>query len=177
MANLIKMQRLGQHYVEKTIPWLKVRWAGFASALALYILRIYVRQGFFVVTYGLGIYLLNLLIGFLSPAIDPETENAALPTSDREEFRPFTRKLPEFKFWVAATRAVLASLFMTLFQMFDLPVFWPILLVYFLLLVFMTMKDRVKHMMKHKYIPFSVGKQTYGELTKVKPGGGKKSDK
>jgi len=36
-------------------------------------------------------------------------------------------------------------------------------------------------MIKHKYIPFSFGKKTYGELTKVKvpgaKGGGGKDDK
>ncbi len=28
-------------------------------------------QGWYIVTYGLGIYLLNLLLAFLSPKIDP----------------------------------------------------------------------------------------------------------
>lgn len=31
-------------------------------------------QGFYIVTYGLGIYLLNLLIAFLSPQVDPAQE-------------------------------------------------------------------------------------------------------
>merc|ERR1712190_542001 len=110
-------------------------------------------------------------IGFLSPAVDPDTEGLTLPTRN-EEFRPFSRKLPEFKFWTAAFRAVIASFTMTVFQLFDLPVFWPILLAYFILLLVLTLKDRVRHMIKHKYIPFSVGKQTYGDLTKMKlPGG------
>merc|ERR1712137_1152757 len=99
----------------------------------------------------------------------------ALPTKETGEYRPFTRKLPEFKFWVSALRGVLCAMTMTFFDFFDLPVFWPILLAYFILLFVLTAKDRVKHMIKHKYIPFSIGKQTYGELTKVKAGG--KDDK
>merc|ERR1739845_57344 len=112
--------------------------------------------------------LLNLLINFLSPAVDPDTEDGpVLPTSDGE-FRPFTRKLPEFKCWLNAFRAMMCSLIMTFFDIFDLPVFWPILLAYFILLLVLTLKDRVKHMYKFNYVPWSAGKQTYGELTKLK---------
>merc|ERR1719161_3075642 len=172
---LAKFKRLQQHYLDKSILWPKARWVSLAVALVIYCLRVYLLKGFYVVTYGLGIYLLNLLISFLSPAVDPDTDGlegseTVLPTNDGE-YRPFTRKLPEFKFWVSAARAVLLSLVLTLFSVFDLPVFWPILLAYFILLVVLTMKDRVKHMIKHKYIPFSFGKQTYGDLTKMQPPG------
>ena len=58
---------------------------------------------------------------------------------------------------------------MTFFPVFDVPVFWPILLMYFIMLFTMTMKQQLRHMIKHKYVPFSWGKQTYG-----KGGGGGK---
>jgi hypothetical protein len=51
------------------------------------------------VTYALGIYNLNLLLGFLTPQIDPELEGPTLPSRSEDEFRPFARRLPEFKFW------------------------------------------------------------------------------
>lgn len=52
------------------------------------------------VTYGLSIYNLNLLIGFLTPQFDPESEGPHLPTSNADaEFKPFIRRLPEFKAW------------------------------------------------------------------------------
>eukprot|EP00440_Ansanella_granifera_P075916 gb/GFBE01082386.1/.p1 GENE.gb/GFBE01082386.1/~~gb/GFBE01082386.1/.p1 ORF type:complete len:192 (+),score=48.07 gb/GFBE01082386.1/:1-576(+) len=175
---LAGVQRRFQHYVDKTTVWVKLRWATLAILLVLYGARVFLVQGFYIVTYGLGIYMLNLLIGFLSPAVDPETEEEAeLPTRENTEFRPFTRKLPEFKFWFSATRAVLISIVMTFFRAFDLPVFWPILLAYFIILVVLTMKDRVRHMMKHKYVPFSLGKQTYGECAKVDVPGGAKGGK
>ena len=47
----------------------------------------------------------------------------------------------------------------TFFPIFDVPVFWPILLLYFFVLFFITMKRQVKHMIKHKYIPFDLGKK------------------
>ncbi|KAM1866494.1 hypothetical protein ACFX13_009338 [Malus domestica] len=58
-------------------------------------------SGFYDVSYGLGIYVLNLLIGFFSPQVDPELESMdgpSLPTSGYDEFKPFVRHLPEFKF-------------------------------------------------------------------------------
>lgn len=44
--------------------------------------------------------MLNLLISFLSPAVDPaeEDDDEELPLNDGEH-KPFIRKLPEFKFW------------------------------------------------------------------------------
>ncbi len=56
-------------------------------------------QGFYIVTYALGIYNLNLLLGVLTPQIDPELEGPTLPSNSEDEFRPFVRRLPEFKFW------------------------------------------------------------------------------
>ena len=43
-------------------------------------------------------------------------------------------RLPEFKFWFSAQRAILFSIGSTFFQMFNVPVFWPILVVYFIVL-------------------------------------------
>mmetsp|Transcript_11186 Transcript_11186/g.33064 ORF Transcript_11186/g.33064 Transcript_11186/m.33064 type:complete len:196 (+) Transcript_11186:83-670(+) len=182
-AKVALFQQVLQRYLDKTVVWIYTRWITLACLLVAYGARVWMKHGFYVVTYGLGIYMLNLFINFLSPAVDPESEEGmSLPTKDGE-FRPFTRKLPEFKCWWSALRATCAALSMTLFELFDLPVFWPILLAYFILLMVLTLKDRIKHMIKHKYLPFSLGKQTYGELTKMKkagtagPGKGGKDDK
>ncbi|EPR59845.1 putative RER1 protein [Toxoplasma gondii TgCatPRC2] len=162
------LSRLGSSYLDATTLYPKTRWLAFFLLLALYVVRVYMLAGFFVVTYGLGIYLLNLLIGFISPQIDPETDEFVLPVRESEEYRPFQRQLPEFKCWLAGTRAVLISVALTFFSVFDLPVFWPILLVYFILLFVLTMKEQIKRMIKYKYLPFSWGKQTYGDITRGK---------
>ena len=88
------------------------------------------HRGFYIVTYGIGIFNLNLIIGFLSPQVDPETDGPSLPTKSDEEFKPFVRRLPEFKFWYSATRSIIIGFFMTFFSVFNVPVFWPILLIY-----------------------------------------------
>lgn len=94
--------RTFQYYLDRSTPHMVQRWLGTLAVAAIYMLRVYYVQGFYIVSYGLGIYILNLLIGFLSPKIDPELEvldGASLPTKGSDEFRPFVRRLPEFKFW------------------------------------------------------------------------------
>jgi len=39
-----------------------------------------------------------------------------------EEFRPFVRRLPEFKFWYQSQRAVTFAFGATFFQFFNVPV-------------------------------------------------------
>ena len=155
------VDRLYTHFVDRTVIWGKARWASFAGALLLYILRVWLIDGFYIITYALGIYLLNLLIGFLSPSVDPEDGlgDVSLPSSETDEFRPFTRKLAEFQFWLGGIKSVLISIFLTFFKFFDLPVFWPILLFYFIFLFFITMKQQIMHMIKHKYVPWSTGQK------------------
>ncbi|KAH8066230.1 ATPase [Aureococcus anophagefferens] len=114
------------------------------------------------VTYGLGIFLLNNFIGFLSPQVDPESDGPLLPVSGDGDFKPSAGALPapagalaladaatqvpEFKFWYSSTKGVVVAFFMTFFS---IPVFWPILLIYFFALFFLTMKRQIKHMIKH----------------------------
>merc|ERR1712154_369289 len=108
------------------------RWLAFGFLAFLYLLRVWYLQGFYIVTYGLGIYLLNLFIGFLQPQDDMDNDGPRLPMHGGadEEFRPFVRRVPEFKFWWSATKAVILAMTLTLFSIFDVPVFWPILLLY-----------------------------------------------
>lgn len=88
-----------QYYLDRSSPHVSARWGALAVMMAFYLLRVFLIKGFFIVTYGLGIYNLNLLLGFLTPQFDPETEGPELPTKSDQEFRPFVRRLPEFKFW------------------------------------------------------------------------------
>lgn len=150
-----------QVLLDRSTPHIVGRWIAFVFLMGMYTLRVYLVNGWYIVTYGLGIYLLNNLIGFLSPQVDPDSEGPCLPTRDSEEFRPFSRRLPEFKFWYASARAVCVSFFLTFFQIFDIPVFWPILLLYFIALFILTMKRQIKHMIKHNYVPWASGKKRF----------------
>ena len=46
----------------------------------------------------------------------------------------------------------------TLFPFLDVPVFWPILFLYWLALATFTLRRQIKHMIKHRYVPFDFGK-------------------
>ena len=59
---------------------------------------------------------------------------------------------------------------------FNIPVFWPILLMYFIALFVLTMKRQIKHMIKYRYVPFSFGKTRY-KGKEEGSGGGSKDDK
>lgn len=61
--------RKWQYLLDKSSPHVLFRWIGFGVAFFLYGLRVYFLNGWFIVTYGLGIYLLNQFIGFLSPQV------------------------------------------------------------------------------------------------------------
>lgn len=113
-----------------------MRWGLAISLIILFVWRVIYTQvcvicinlytkiafkGFYIVTYALFIYYLNLFLAFLTPKIDPaleldsdgnilkrlaglriqilDDEGPVLPRSNNEEFRPFMRRLPEFKFW------------------------------------------------------------------------------
>ncbi|KAK9670346.1 hypothetical protein RND81_13G195400 [Saponaria officinalis] len=159
----LAVSRRFQHFLDKSTPHILYRWIGLCLIALIYAVRVYFVQGFYIVSYGLGIYLLNLLIGFLSPQVDPEiqelTDGPSLPTRGSDEFRPFVRRLPEFKFWYSITKAFCIAFVMTFFSVFDVPVFWPILLFYWFVLFTLTMRRQIHHMVKYKYVPFSFGKK------------------
>lgn len=172
---VLKLKVTYQKLVDQLVPHKFYRWVAFGAILALFMLRIVVVQGWYIICYALGIYLLNLFLAFLTPKFDPSLEQESrsenleegvpedgqIAPEDEEEFRPFIRRLPEFKFWHNATRATVLSLFLSFWSIFDIPVFWPILLVYFITLFALTMRKQIQHMMKYRYLPFDFGKAKY----------------
>lgn len=94
----------------------------------------------------------------------------------------------------SGTRAVVVAFVLTLFPIFNIPVFWPILVMYFIILFSITMKRQImvcnnpvlyvqilshmsdghfvslslQHMIRYRYLPFSYGKRQYkGKETTV----------
>lgn len=161
-------------FLDQSVPHTAPRWFFIAFLILLFIWRIwycstYYNTGFEIICYGLFIYALNLFIGFLSPqdGIPDTTGQTDGGELDGGEYRPFRRKLPEFKCWKSLLHSIFFSFFCTFFPFLSIPVFWPILVIYALILFFLTMKRRVLHMIRHKYIPFSWGKKTYGKRENV----------
>ncbi|XP_050310156.1 protein RER1 isoform X4 [Anthonomus grandis grandis] len=162
-----RLSQLHQATLDKWTPHSHIRWCSTVALLLLFGLRVVLSQGWYIVTYALGIYHLNLFIAFLTPKIDPamdfdaEDNSPGLPTKANEEFKPFIRRLPEFKFWYSITKSTLIGLVCTFFDCFNIPVFWPILVMYFITLFCITMKRQIRHMIKYRYLPFTHGKPKY----------------
>ena len=51
---------------------------------------------------------------------------------------------------------------LTFNEAFNVPVYWPLLLVYFFLIFVLTMRRQINHMIKYKYLPWDAGKVKYG---------------
>eukprot|EP00825_Cyclidium_porcatum_P051337 TRINITY_DN9412_c0_g1_i2.p2 TRINITY_DN9412_c0_g1~~TRINITY_DN9412_c0_g1_i2.p2 ORF type:complete len:139 (+),score=23.95 TRINITY_DN9412_c0_g1_i2:100-516(+) len=111
-----------------------------------------------------GLYLLHLSVQFFTPVGLPEADeeddeddqlnNVKLPETQQESHEdrgPLIRSMGEFKFWQNATLASLGSIVCSYSQLFDLPVFWPFLLAYFIMLFILTIKRQIRHMFKYNY--------------------------
>lgn len=90
-----------QQFLDQTAPFKLYRWLALGAVVLLYATRVFILKGFYIVTYALGIYNLNLLLGFITPSVDPELEGPVLPQRSDDEYRPFRRRLQEMKFWCA----------------------------------------------------------------------------
>ncbi|KAH3669923.1 hypothetical protein OGATHE_002735 [Ogataea polymorpha] len=151
-----------QRYLDIATPHTVYRWAATYVLMFLFALRIVLCEGWYIVCYTWAIYLLSMLLQFLTPKFDPsleqEYENESIEegtakmTDKDDEFRPFIRRLPEFRFWLNATRGTVIALVCSLFRVFDIPVFWPILLIYFVILFTLTMRRQIQHMIKSPMI-------------------------
>uniref|UniRef100_A0A7S1QI52 Protein RER1 n=2 Tax=Neobodo designis TaxID=312471 RepID=A0A7S1QI52_NEODS len=154
-----------QKLLDRSVPHTLGRWIGFACLLLLYILRVALHGGFYVVTYGMCVHLLYLLVLFLTPldapADDDADADAVLASKAGDEFKPYVPKVQEFKVWYGMMRVVCIAFACTLFEVLDIPVFWPILLIYFVGLFMAQMSARIKHMIKFKYVPWDRKKPRY----------------
>ncbi|XP_037907821.1 protein RER1 isoform X2 [Hermetia illucens] len=169
----IRLSQTYQSFLDRLTPHTKFRWVAAVVLILVFLLRIFIYQGWYIVTYALGIYHLNLFIAFLTPKIDPALDfddegGPELPTKANEEFRPFIRRLPEFKFWYAVVKSTVIGLICTFFEVFDVPVFWPILVMYFITLFCITMKRQIMHMIKYRYLPFTHNKPRYQRVNDAK---------
>ncbi|KAF6820532.1 Protein RER1 [Colletotrichum musicola] len=172
-AHTSKIQRHYQALLDQSTPFVLYRWISTGLFLIIFFARVFLAQGWYIVAYALGIYLLNLFLAFLQPKFDPSNEAldnemedgsvGTLPTKQDEEFRPFIRRLPEFKFWYWATRAILIAFFCSWWEIFNVPVFWPVLVMYWFILFFLTMRKQIQHMIKYRYVPFTFGKKNYAK--------------
>lgn len=165
MCNQHTAWQLLQTLQDKLLPHQRLRWVATTLFLALYVLRVVWIGGFYVVSYCLAVFVLSQGLHFLTPLQadleDEQADQPVLPIRSADEFRPFLRKLSEFLFWRNVCLALLSAGLLTFVEALDIPVFWPVLLMYFLVLFLSTMRRQLSHMAKHGYLPFDLGKKHY----------------
>ena len=142
-------------------PYVWQRWVFFAVLAIGFLARMIYTRHYYYAGYIAGLYILQATILFLSPKHDPDLYGKdVLPTAADGDYKPFVRKLPEFTYWRRVFVAALLA-FISCILPFDLPVYGPLLLVYFIIVSVITFRTRIKHMIKYKYVPFDIGKPKY----------------
>lgn len=157
IKNLFR-RKLDQYILNK-----KERWAFFTFTLLLLFFRVYQTAGYYAILYILGFYYLNNIILFVTPSglptIQEEEENEDLyeiPDTivlDKNEdtSKPVIRKIGEFNLWKKMVFSNVLAILCTFFELFNFPVFWPILLVYFFVVMVSVYLKQKKHMEKYGY--------------------------
>jgi len=116
-----------------------------------------VVYGYLGLMYFSGLYLLYLAVQFYTPMglPDPDEDDFTLNEQPYEmthgEDRPVLRSITEFGLWKQATLVITSSLLCTYSEAFLVPVYWPFLFGYFLVLIFFAVRKHLKHMRKYGY--------------------------
>ena len=172
-AHFVAKRRL-QIFLDKISFYPGRRWAAFGVALSIFLLRIYIKQGYAALAYVLGLYILQKVMLYLTPAempnigeeTDIDMETFVLPTRENDEYKGFNRKLREMDFWKSLMTATSIVAFLSLFQATDIPIHWQLLVAYFLFVTCFLCRVKIEHMIKYQYIPFEIGKKSYGKPKK-----------
>lgn len=156
---------INQIFEDKISPLIYPRWILTGCLIIAYIRRVVKIGTHAVISYLVGVYLLHSFILFVTPkddSIPDPFENVEdddyNPRNIDNDFKPYVRKLPEFQFWKLSTQAVCVSYFLTYFPFIDIPVFLPILVIYSVFIVIMTIFKLNMHSRKYKYNFFYSGK-------------------
>ncbi|EKX73261.1 conserved hypothetical protein [Theileria equi strain WA] len=182
-----------QLFLDHTVKYVTLRWMYFGFISTLFWIYIFTVNTHYVIAYMYAVFLLNLLLRFITPlsfddlcaAQEDANGGTILPCSENDakksgvatrnnakskdnvyEFKPFLRQMNEFTFWLSATRITYIALCSLFFEFLDLPVFWPLLVLYFALLFTTTMNQQIRNMIKYKYVPFNFSKRTYGSVSR-----------
>ncbi|KAK7045541.1 hypothetical protein VNI00_007373 [Paramarasmius palmivorus] len=154
-ATYTRLSRQYQQVLDRWTPHTLYRWLATGGLLTIFMLRIVFAQG--------PRFDPSLQEDLLADEIEGGGDSSPLPSQRDDEFRPFVRRLPEWQFWLSATRATIIALLCTLSEIFDVPVYWPILVIYFFTLFALTMRRQIQHMIKYRYVPFDIGRKAkYG---------------
>ncbi len=124
----------------------------------------YIKQGYAVIAYLLGLFYLNHIMLYLSPLEDPDDHDTLLRTErEKDEYKGFQRKITEFEFWKSIFAATFAAAIGSFFESTDIEIYWPLLMCYFIMMTLFLCRVKIEHMVRYNYIPFEIGKEKYSK--------------
>lgn len=100
-----------QRIVDRYAIYPKSRWLVTGLLFLIYVYRAYINQGrelhlriligFHIISYFLGLYMLDKFLGFISPKEEEDvmSNSSVLPIYENDEFRPFRRAVKELDLW------------------------------------------------------------------------------
>ena len=121
-------------------------------------------MSYYIVTYLIGFYVLQLLVNYVTPKgledNDDDMEETLTSEKDflphvqdvcEDEVRPLAPSMSEIQIWERITYAFAMGTVCTCFKLLEIDVFWPMLVVYFLILACFTLRKVIMQMIKHNY--------------------------
>ena len=158
------MDSISQVIVDKLSPMPKPRWIVTVGLLGLFFVRILVSKSHHLIAYCLSVYLVHGFILFATPKDenipDPfeADDSEYAPANIDNNLRPFVRNMPEFSYWSFCTKLIIGSIILSFFSFTDIPVYTPILVIYFIFMIFATIIKLWQHSSKYNYNPFNFTK-------------------
>lgn len=156
---------INQIMVDKFSPYPVQRWCVFGLCLLAHFVKILVSGTHHLIAYVVGVYLFHGFILFATPKdenipdpfeeeVDNDNSNEYSPSNVDNSLRPFIRNMPEYTYWMFSMKVVVISFLLTLSKFTDIPVYTPILVVYFVFMVLATAIKLWQHSRKYNYNPF-----------------------
>ena len=118
-----------------------------------------------VVTYLIGFYLLQMMVSYFTPkgleeedmgytefiGEEGEIVEEEITQLDIDCEKPLVPSISELQIWERVSFAFTMGIVCTFFKQMEIDVFWPLLMVYFVVLVCYTIQKIIKKMEKYRY--------------------------
>ena len=152
-----------QKKIDRLIVYKTQRWVMLLVVLLVFLMRMIILEAFFAVAYILGFYIMQNVILYFTPSSLPSIQDEEeadeeiyeipekMLEKSEDSSKPIIRKLGEFRLWKKLFLAISIALLCTFMKIFDFPVFWPILLIYFLFITLTIVIRQRQHMKKYGY--------------------------
>lgn len=161
------LDALNQLMMDNLSPVPGKRWAALAGVFLLFLFKVLYDDTHHLILYCMAVYLFHGYILFATPKDESIPDPFELDEEEKEEttseystanidnnLRPFIRNMPEYTFWLFCTKVVLVCFALSLTPLTDIPVYTPILVVYFVFMAVATLIKLYNHSRKYNYNPF-----------------------